>query len=156
MTNDRARLAAKIGAGAAALTVALVAAWEGYKPTVYADPIGRTAVCYGHDDPTLVLGQTYTRAQCEGMLADDLFKHAQALRCVTKPMSEGQRAAFVSFAYNVGEKQFCASTLVKKANAGDMAGACAEISRWTYAGGRYWQGLANRRAAERAVCEGKY
>ena len=123
---------------------------------MYADPIGRLAVCYGHDDQTLTLGKTYTRAQCEAMLSDDLVKHARALDCIKRPLTEGQRAAFVSFAYNVGEGAFCGSTLVKKANAGDLAGACAELSRWTMAGGKYWQGLANRRAAERAVCEGRY
>ena len=30
----------------------------------------------------------------------------------------------------------CTESLARKANAGDMAGACAELSRWTRAGGR--------------------
>lgn len=147
------RLVAKIGAVAAASAVSLVAYFEGYVPRVYVDPVGRLASCYGHDDQTLKPGTTYTRAQCETMLADDLAKHAEALNCVKTPMTDGQKAAFVSFAYNVGVQAFCGSTLVRKANAGDMAGACAELSRWVMAGGKKLPGLVNRRAAERELCE---
>ena len=149
----KTKLIAKIGAVAAASAVSLVAYFEGYVPTVYRDPIGRLAVCYGHDDPALKPGTTYTRAQCETMLSDDLAKHAEALNCVKTPMTDGQKAAFVSFAYNVGVQGFCGSTLVRKANAGDMAGACAELSRWVMAGGKKLPGLVNRRAAERELCE---
>jgi len=68
-------------------------------------------------------------------------------------MTDGQKAAFVSFAYNVGAGAFCGSTLVKLANSGDMAAACAQLSRWTFAGGKQLKGLVNRRADERRICE---
>ena len=148
-----AQLKTKIGAGVAALAVSLVTAWEGYKPMAYADPIGRMAICWGHDDPGLIRGTVYTRERCEALLQEDLSKHADALQCVKRPMTDGQKAAFVSFAYNVGAPQFCGSTMVRLANAGDMAGACAQLDRWVFAGGKRLQGLANRRAAERKVCE---
>ncbi|MCY1239796.1 Lysozyme RrrD [compost metagenome] len=151
--SAKTKLIAKIGAVAAASAVSLVAYFEGYVPRVYVDPVGRLAACYGHDDQTLKLGTTYTRAQCETMLADDLAKHAEALNCIKTPMTDGQKAAFVSFAYNVGVQGFCGSTLVRKANAGDMAGACAELSRWVMAGGKKLPGLVSRRAAERELCE---
>lgn len=151
--SAKTKLIAKIGAVAAASAVSLVAYFEGYVPRVYVDPVGRLASCYGHDDQTLKPGTTYTRAQCETMLADDLAKHAEALNCVKAPMTDGQKAAFVSFSYNVGVSAFCGSTLVRKANAGDMLGACAELSRWVMAGGKKLPGLVNRRAAERELCE---
>lgn len=144
-----------VGAGVMALAIPLIVHFEGYVPFVYRDPIGRLAVCYGHDDQTLTEGKRYTRAECEALLRGDMDKHAQALSCITAPMSEHQQAAFISFAFNVGQKAFCASTLVRKANAGDMQGACAELSRWTMAGGRHLPGLVRRRAAERAMCEGR-
>lgn len=147
------KLDKKIGAAAAALAVSLVTAWEGYKPMAYADPIGRMAICWGHDDQTLLRGTVYTRARCEALLAEDLSKHADALKCIKTPLTDGQRAAFVSFAYNVGATQFCGSTLVRLANAGNLAGACAQLDRWVFAGGKRLQGLANRRAAERKACE---
>jgi lysozyme len=84
-----------------------------------------------------------------------LLKHSKALECINHPLTDGQKAAFLSFAFNVGNGNFCGSTLVRKANAGDMRGACAELSRWVYAGGKELPGLVRRRAAERAMCEGQ-
>ena len=150
---SRAKLAAKIGAGATALAVPLVMLYEGYVPWVHRDPIGRLAACYGHDDQTMTPGKRFTAAECQAMLDQDLLKHAQALDCIKHPLTDGQKAAFVSFAFNVGNKALCDSTLARKANAGDMAGACAELSRWTRAGGRELPGLVKRRAAERELCE---
>ena len=150
---SRAKLVAKIGAGATALAVPLVMLYEGYVPWVHRDPIGRLAACYGHDDQTMTPGKRFTAAECQAMLDQDLLKHAQALDCIKHPLTDGQKAAFVSFAFNVGNKALCDSTLARKANAGDMAGACAELSRWTRAGGRELPGLVKRRAAERELCE---
>ena len=152
-TSARARLAVKLGAATVALLLPLVTQFEGYSSTVYRDPIGRLAVCWGHDDQSMNYGQRYTREQCANLLYADLLKHASALDCITRPMTDGQRAAFLSFAYNVGTGAFCKSTLARKANAGDMDGACAELSRWTRAGGVVWPGLVKRRALERKVCE---
>lgn len=153
--NAKAKLTAKIGAGAVALAIPLVVHFEGYVPWVHRDPIGRLAACYGHDDQTMTPGKRFTAAECQAMLDEDLLKHAQALDCIKRPMTDGQKAAFLSFAFNVGNKAFCDSTLARKANAGDMSGACAELSRWTYAGGKQLPGLVRRRATERAVCEGR-
>lgn len=152
--NAKAKLTAKIGAGAVALAIPLVVHFEGYVPWVHRDPIGRLAACYGHDDQTMTPGKRFTAAECQAMLDEDLLKHADAIDCVKRPLTDGQKAAFLSFAFNVGTNAFCGSTLARKANAGDMAGACAELSRWTLAGGKELPGLVRRRAAERAVCEG--
>ena len=151
--TDRGKLVAKIGAGATALAVPLVMLYEGTVLQSYRDPIGIITACVGHTGPELRMGQRYTRQQCEDMLYGDLLKHAQALDCIKQPMTDGQKAAFLSFAFNVGNKAFCDSTLARKANAGNMAGACAELSRWTRAGGRELPGLVKRRAAERELCE---
>lgn len=76
-------------------------------------------------------------------------------RCVSVPLHQHEYDAFVSLAYNIGEGAFCGSTLVRKLNAGDYAGACAEISRWDKQGGQVLRGLTKRRAEERAKCEGR-
>ena len=151
--NWKEKLIAAIGTGAVALAVPLIAKYEGTVLRSYRDPIGILSACTGHTGPELRDGQTFTRQQCEEMLYKDLAKHADALACVSQPLTDGQRAAFVSFAFNVGEGAFCGSTLVRKANAGDIDGACAELSRWTYAGGKQLPGLVKRRAAERQLCE---
>lgn len=151
--SSKSALIAKIGAAAAALAVSTVAFYEGTVLRSYRDPIGIITACTGHTGPELKMGQTYTHEQCEDMLYKDLAKHAAALDCINRPLSDGQKAAFLSFAFNVGNGAFCGSTLVRKANAGDMLGACAELSRWTWAGGKQLPGLVNRRAAERQLCE---
>lgn len=150
---SRTKLVAKIGVAAAALVIPVVAVFEGKVNRTYSDVAGVLTSCYGHVGPELRMGQAFTDEQCLAQLEADLLKHAAALDCVKRPMTDGQKAAFLSFAFNVGNGAFCSSTLVKKANAGDMRGACAELSRWTYAGGKFYQGLANRRAAERKLCE---
>ena len=151
--NDRAKLIAKIGATAVALVVPVVTYYEGKVNRTYVDPVGVLTSCYGHTGPELKSGQTFTDEQCLAQLEADLTKHAIALDCVRKPLTDGQKAAFLSFAFNVGTGAFCSSTLVRKANTGDMPGACAELSKWVYAGGKQLPGLVKRRAAERAMCE---
>lgn len=152
---SKAKLMAKVGAGAAALVIPLIVYFEGTIPRAYRDPIGIITSCTGHVGPELRMGQTFTKAECDDQLYTDLLKHSEDLSCVTVPLTDGQKAAFLSFTFNVGRKAFCGSTLVKKANRGDFTGACAELSRWTMAGGKELPGLVTRRAAERAVCEGK-
>ena len=151
--TPRQKLIARIGAGATAIAVPFVMLHEGTVLQSYRDPIGIVTACVGHTGPELRMGQRYTREQCEQMLYVDMLKHADALDCVRHPLTDSQKAAFLSFAFNVGNKAFCGSTLVRFANAGNMAAACAELSRWTRAGGRELPGLVKRRAAERALCE---
>ena len=151
--TPRQRLVAKIGAGAVAMVLPVVLLYEGTVHSTYKDPIGIVTVCTGHTGPELRMGQRYTKEQCETMLYGDLLKHADALSCIKTPLADNQKAAFLSFAFNVGNGAFCKSTLARKANAGDLMGACAELSRWVMAGGRELPGLVKRRAAERQLCE---
>ncbi|UUE96178.1 lysozyme [Comamonas thiooxydans] len=151
--NWKEKLIATIGGAAVVLAVPLVEKYEGTVLRSYRDPVGIITACTGHTGPELKMGQTYTRQQCEEMLYKDLSKHADALSCVRAPLTDGQRAALLSFAFNVGDDAFCRSTLVRKANAGDFDGACAELSRWIYASGKELPGLVKRRAAERQLCE---
>lgn len=86
----------------------------------------------------------------------DVNKFEGAVKqCVTVPLHQYEYDAYIDLAYNIGPRAFCGSTLVKKLNAGDYAGACAEISRWVRQGGRVLPGLVTRREAERAMCEGE-
>lgn len=151
--SPKQKLIAKVGAGTAALLLTLVPMFEGTVLRTYRDPVNILTSCMGHTGPELRMGQTFTLEQCEQQLAEDLNKHADALKCIKTPLTDGQKAAFVSFAYNVGNGAFCSSTLARKANSGDMAGACAELSRWTYAKGKQLPGLVKRREVERKVCE---
>ncbi len=139
---------------ACALAVGMVAGFEGKVNRGYLDPVNIPTDCYGHTGPDVKVGQTKTDTQCMDSLAHDLVTHGLEIqRCITVKVPDPSMAAFISFGYNVGASNFCSSTLVKKLNAGDLAGACAELSKWTKAKGKIWPGLVKRRAAERAYCE---
>lgn len=147
-----------IGVGLAAvlaLAAPLIAKWEGVRYTPYRDAVGVLTVCYGHTggiDP----GKRYTKAECDALLqADMLVANKAVRRCITVPMATNVEAALTSAAFNVGPRVVCGSKLQRKALAGDWAGACAELDRWKYAGGRVFKGLVLRRADERALCEGR-
>ena len=148
-------LAVIVGAAAAAGLLALVPKFEGTKLTTYRDPIGVLTYCTGATEDA-AWGKTYSPAECREQLDRDLARHAEGLMaCIKAPMTAGQKVAFVDLAYNVGVGAVCNSTLARKANAGDMAGACAELSKWTRAGGQVLPGLVRRRQAERDLCEGR-
>lgn len=59
-------------------------------------------------------------------------------------------AALISFAYNCGLGNYRISTLRKRVEAGDWAGAREEIVKWNKAAGRVLSGLTRRRTAESA------
>lgn len=73
-------------------------------------------------------------------------------QCVHVPLSQNEYDAYTSLAYNIGPANFCGSTLVRRLNAGDYAGACAAISQWNRFHGRVLPGLTKRRESERALC----
>lgn len=141
-------------AGAMAIAAAVIAPWEGNEEVGYLDIVGVATACVGHTGRDVVVGKTYSVEQCQAWFKSDVGVAAEAVaRCVSSPMPDKVWAAFTSLAFNVGTKAFCGSTLVRKASAGDLRGACVQISRWDYAGGKRLRGLTRRRAAERQLCE---
>lgn len=145
-----------IGSAVLAAAMALIKPWEGYDPTPYRDIVGVWTVCYGHADTSGVpvdRAKTYTPAECKALLATDIgVAYSHVARCMPGNTPEPAQAAFTSATLNAGPKIVCGSTLQKKAKAGDFAGACRELLRWTRAGGKVVKGLVNRRNAEYKVC----
>lgn len=143
----------KTGAGAVAIALALAGYFEGTRTNAYQDPPGIWTICTGHT-AGVHAGDKVTPAQCDAYLQADMADaFAAVTRCIHTPLNSQQTAAFADAAYNAGPTVVCGSTLQRKANAGDLAGACAQLSRWTYAGGKQLPGLIKRRSAERELCE---
>jgi lysozyme len=132
-----------------------IAVHEGYREAAYRPVPG--------DVPTIGFGTT------AGVQMGDRIEPVQALvrkladvqqfegalkRCVRVPLHQHEYDAFLSLAYNIGSGAFCGSTLVRKLNAGDYAGACAEILRWDRFRGEPLRGLTLRRQAEHRQCLG--
>lgn len=138
---------------AAAAGAPIVTEMEGRVLRAYRDPVGIVTACDG-DTRDVRMGQVFTDEECDRRLLVALVEHgAQIAPCIKRDLPTPTHGAFLSFAYNVGASQFCGSTLLRKANAGDLRGACSELSKWVYAKGRILPGLVKRRAKERALCE---
>jgi len=115
----------------------------------YICPAGFLTIGYGHlCDPA---HPPITEAEAEVYLARDLITALNAtLRfcpvLVSEP--EGRLAAIVDFTFNLGSGRLQASTLRRRVNQRDWAGATQELRRWVYGGGRVLPGLVIRREAE--------
>lgn len=133
------------------MAVSVVSYFEGRQLIGYVDPVGIPTVCYGHTG-TAKVGQPRTEAECEALLQKDLGVALSAVDSQLPGLPPESRAALGSFVFNVGTGAFQSSTLLRKAKAGDLVGACNELPRWVYAGGRVLNGLVRRREAERELC----
>jgi lysozyme len=63
-------------------------------------------------------------------------------------ITQSQFDAMVDFCFNAGRGNFLQSTLLRKLNSGDFAGAAAQFALWVHAGGEVVAGLVRRRKAE--------
>lgn len=141
------------GASALSLASVIIPELEGVRYAPYYDVAGVLTVCYGHTGKDIVPGKKYTPKECLTILNNDLQPFARAVeRAVTVPADEYQKAALISFSYNVGISAFQHSTLLRDLNAGRFAQACEGLKKWTWAGGKRWKGLMNRREVEYEIC----
>lgn len=129
--------------------------FEGLRLQPYKDSAGLWTIGYGHLLKPGEWWDSITEQFATQLLADDVGTAEDAVNSLVKvPMTQPQFDALVSFVYNVGVGAFRRSTLLRKLNAGDYAGAAGQFPLWRNAGGRLVQGLVNRRAAEVALFAG--
>lgn len=132
----------------------LVKRFEGFRAKPYLCPAGVPTVGYGHTEGVSLSDPAISREMAEALLAKDLVVFAAGVaRMLSAPVSQNQFDALVSFAYNVGLGNLRRSTLLRRVNEGDVAGAAREFAKWTKAKGVELPGLVKRRAAERALFE---
>ena len=148
---------------AVTLAAGLLAGLEGTRYHAYRDfAMGVWTICEGHTRGVKE-GDTATPAQCAAYKRQDLLEaNTEIDRCITTPLSVNQRAALLLSVINLGSAVVCGSTLMRKANDGDIEGACRELTDaknskgeatgWTYAGGKRYAGLMTRRRIERDLC----
>lgn len=137
---------------------ALIKRYEGLRTTAYLCPAGVYTLGYGHTKG-VGKGQTCTQAQAEIMLEQDVgeieVNIVRALNAGEVEVTQSQFDALVSFVFNIGFNAFLGSTLLRRLEHGDIAGAADEFLRWNKAkvAGSYvvLAGLSKRRQAERAL-----
>lgn len=134
----------------------LIRRWEGCRLKAYRDSAGVWTIGYGLTSAAGIVqvyeGMVITQRQADDYLARALVKYEQAVeQAITRPMTQPQFDSMTSLCYNIGPGAFAGSTVARRFNAGDIAGAGEAFLMWTKAGGRELQGLVNRRHDERRL-----
>lgn len=136
--------------------ISLIKEFEGCKLNAYQDSVGVWTIGYGWTQPVdgkpIRAGMTIKQETAERLLKTGLVSYeSDVSRLVKVGLTQGQFDALVSFTYNLGARSLSTTTLLRKLNAGDYAGAADEFLRWNKAGGKILNGLTRRREAERAL-----
>jgi lysozyme len=155
-------------AGGGALLLAAVVyygSWEGTRYTAYQDSGGVWTICEGLTGPWVHKGLVMTAAECDVKYKAAILEHEAGLLACAPELADPKRVpdktyvAINDWAYNVGTGAACKSTLIKLVKAGDIRGACGQLSKWVYVNGRVLAGLVKRRVtgdvgkiSERDLC----
>lgn len=163
MKNPRTAIAGLVFSAASLIGLAVS---EGYRDAAYIPTKGDVPT-YGFGSTTrpdgspVQMGDRTDPVQALQRKARDIEKFEGALKaCVRVPLYQAEYDVYVDHAYNIGSGAFCASTIVKRLNAQDYAGACDAILMWrrvgqqdcSQPGNRICWGLWERRLAAHAKC----
>ena len=147
MMGIKAKLSAAVlalvlaGAPASVILDQFLQEKEGNTLVAVMDPGGVWSLCRGVtriDGKPVVKGMKVTQAKCDQVNAIERDKAlAWVDRNIKVPLTEPQKAGIASFCpYNIGSGKCLPSGFFRKLNAGDRKGACAEIRRWIFDGGK--------------------
>lgn len=139
--------------------LASISLWEGTKYVPYRDVNNVLTVCEGITGG-IQENKTYTRAECDALVSKAAAFHGKGIvECINVPISKNEYEAYTLFAYNVGVANACSSAAITELNKGNHALACKRLATnskgepaWSYSGGKYYQGLQNRRQYESNLC----
>ncbi|WP_336143358.1 lysozyme [Acinetobacter sp. 102] len=134
----------------------VITSFEDLVLTAYDDGVGVWTIGIGTtvypNGVKVKKGDSCTLDQAKTYFAHDLKRFEASVNNLVKvPLSQNQFDALVSLTYNIGSTAFKNSTLLKKLNAKDYAGAADQFLRWNKGGGKVLKGLVRRREAERAL-----
>lgn len=139
--------------------LAIIQEFEGFRGRAYVDTDGTPVIGYGLskvDGRRVRLGDRISVEKANAVLTKEvLHLRSQVESMVTVELNNHQLSALSSFAFNVGIYGFKSSTLLKKLNSGDYAGAANEFVRWNKAHIKGIKvplaGLTRRREAEKQL-----
>ena len=130
--------------------------------TPYIDVIGKgkpLTVCNGITGKGVVAGRYYTPEDCRAL---ELPRYREAERQAAAALRHWHsynvwvQASFIDMVFNLGPSVLSGTTIVRLANAGNLPGACEQMSRWVKGtvGGQSvtLPGLVDRRNTTRELC----
>ena len=126
----------------------LIQGFEGLSLKAYPDAAGYS-IGYGHFGAKP--GDVITREQAEALFDQDVAKYELAVSTTTPNATQQQFDAMTSLTYNIGTGGFAGSTVAKRHNMGDFAGAADAFRMWNKSQGVVLPVLTKRRERERAV-----
>jgi lysozyme len=101
--------------------------------------------------------QTVTPEEADAIFDADCQERAQAMSAWMPDLPQQAYDACFSLAYNIGLDALRNSTLLQYLQAGMLEAACIAFLDWNKAGGKFVQGLLNRRALEMLIfARGEY
>lgn len=106
---------------------------------------------YGHTGTDVYIGQRITEVEAEALLRSDLKYFEKSVNSlITRPLTQHEYDAIVSFAFNIGVGALKTSTFRKRINAGEEKPLCfkQEFIRWNKGPNGVLPGLISRRKAE--------
>lgn len=129
--------------------IELIKEFEGLRLTAYRCEAGVWTIGWGHTSGVKP-GMKISAEHADELLRADVECVNRALGGIE--LTEGQRAALISFGFNVGVNALKRSTLMKiVANDASDRRIAGEFAKWKYAGGRVISGLVRRRKREAEV-----
>lgn len=129
----------------------LIRRFEGCRLMPYICPAGVWTCGWGSTGPDVFPGRAWTQAYADKRMEMDALRFARGTLSACPALSGAALSAISDFSYNLGLGALRGSTLRKRINAGDMAAARLELSKWVRGGGKVLPGLVIRRAAEAAL-----
>ena len=103
---------------------------EGLRLKAYLCSANVWTIGWGHTSG-VKKGDTCTKEQAVAFLATDIKSFETSVnRLVTVELTQNQFDALISFTFNLGAGALQTSTLLKKVNAKDFAGAADEFLKW--------------------------
>lgn len=123
-------------------------------------PAGVPTWGWGHTGADVVLGGRISQAKADQLFDGDLAAFERDVNSLVKvQLTQAQFDALCSFAFNVGSdidadtiaEGLGDSTLLRKLNAKDYAGAADQFPPWNKAAGKVMNGLTKRRLGERDI-----
>ena len=130
--------------------------------TPYIDKLGKgqpLTVCNGVTGPGVVAGRYYTTDDCKRLELPRYLEAERQARAALRHWDSYNvwvQASFIDMIYNVGPSVLDGTTIARLANAGNLAGACAQMPRWVRGtvGGKSvaLPGLIDRRDTTRELC----
>jgi len=129
----------------------LIRRFEGCRLMPYICPAGVWTCGWGSTGPDVFPGRSWAQEYADRRLQIDAVKFSRGTLLACPGLEDDVLCGISDYAYNCGLGALQASTLRRKLNARDWAGARRELSRWVHGGGRVLPGLVIRRQAEAAL-----